>query len=186
LVDVDSADGATKGGFGGGWISGWAADGVVEDEGAVGAGTGEVLADGMERGREGREGRGGEGRGGEGGSPVFQELVDFFVVIVFDLLFVEEIFLLADVGDELETVAIEIESRLVAGYVVDGDLLGIAGSLVCLWLSYVGRCRRGTVFIGLVELEDGVHILFLRVLLSSLGRCWCHFVGKRVLGWSLN
>lgn len=104
LVDVDAMDGAVVevrdfcvfvcvGGLLFLCVWDWATDGVVEDEGP--------------------------GCSGHG----FEELVDFLVVLGFDLGVVDEVLFCADAGDELETVAVESIFVFVTGDIVDGDIL---------------------------------------------------------------
>ncbi|KAB8616627.1 hypothetical protein FH972_025962 [Carpinus fangiana] len=104
------------GGQGGGCLGGvfgGAADGVVEDEDARGAGAGAM----MSLGRTGK----GVGRG----LRVFEQLLGLGVVLGFDLVVVEEVLLGAGVVVDLEAVAVEGVLLRLTSDVVDGHVDGV-------------------------------------------------------------
>ena len=92
---------------------------------------------------------------------VFQKLFSLRIILCFDLLFINEVFLDAYVTVDLEAVLIERIPVFMGTNVVHGDVKCFRGPLVCLWLPHVRRMRLAAIARILVVVQGGGHVMRL-------------------------
>ncbi len=90
---------------------------------------------------------------------LLQDLLDFGIVGLFDLIVVKEFLLGGDMGIDLEALFVDTVCFLVPPDVMDQYIVGFGRPVVCFWPIRVCWCWRRTIFIIFVKVENGSDIL---------------------------
>ena len=99
-------------------------------------------------------------------SRVLQQLLNFWVVLCFDLVIVDEVLLNAGMTVDLESVLVKVVILLLASDIGNGHIQRFGRSLVCLWLANV----RGLWWAAITRILVVVQSCLNMMLLSLSGR----------------